>query len=649
MTVPETVVVLLVEDDPIDAEVVTRNLAKQVGGQRYDVIHAVHNHEAQQVLQQRRIDVVLLDLTLPDSRGLDTFLGVRAHSGTVPIVVLTSLDDDVLANACIEAGAQHYLRKADIQPLSLRRAITYAVSRNRAEADKQHATEQLDRFFDISTDLLSIAGADGYFKRLNPAWEHTLGISADELMSRPYAEFVHPDDAARTGAEMAEQIAAGVVTMAYENRYRCGDGTYRWLSWNATSTLHDGLIYAVARDLTATKDAEASQRIAEERAQQGERMASLGQLAGGVAHDFNNLLGIILNFTTFAVEQAADLGEEAIQADLAQVRLATERAADLTRQLLTFTRQDTVRPEILDVNAAVAEANAMLARTIGTHIDLIATQSPTPLMISADAGHLQQILVNLAVNARDAMPDGGTLTIDASAVDLDDRQAHLHPAPVAGRYVQLLVSDTGSGMSPEVVARMFEPFYTTKPTGQGTGLGLATVYGIITAAEGSVGVYSEPGVGTTFRVYFPIADTLGGSAPPLPDAANAPHGHGQTVLVVEDEPAPGRSVGRILDSGGYRILSAGGGSEALELNAEHGCDLVLTDVVMTGMSGPRLARLLHDDRPQLPVLFMSGYTNGLLGSAHILDEGVTFIEKPFTAHYLLTEVDRVFAALAALP
>ncbi|MET0496192.1 MAG: response regulator [Actinoplanes sp.] len=647
MTNPDTVVVLLIEDDAIDAEVVERHLDRTGDGQHYQVIHTPRLDDATTILEQQHVDAVLLDLNLPESHGIDTFLRVRAAARAVPIVVLTSLEDEDLEDACIQAGAQHYLRKADIQPQSLQRAISYAASRNRAEADRQRATEQLDRFFDISPDLLSIAGADGYFKRLNPAWEQTLGISAQELMSRPYAEFVHPDDTARTGAEMAEQTAAGVVTMAFDNRYRCGDGSYCWLSWNATSTPRDGLIYAVARDLTATRLAEAAQHAAEERAQLGERMASLGQLAGGVAHDFNNLLGIILNFTTFATEQAVDHGEDSIQADLAQVKAAAERAAGLTRQLLTFTRQDTIEPELLDVNAAIAETHAMLARTIGAHIDLMVSPSSTPLMIYADAGHIQQILVNLAVNARDAMPHGGTLLIEATAADLDDHQANLQPAPTGGRYVRILVSDTGVGMSADVIARIFEPFYTTKPVGEGTGLGLATVYGIIAASGGSINVYSEIEIGTTFRVYFPRADLVARAEPPRGEAESAPTGHGQTVLVVEDEPALGRSVARILSSAGYRVLAANGGAEALSLHAEHGCDLLLTDVVMADMSGPRLAKHLHKGCPGLPVLYMSGYANGLLGPRRILDAGVEFIEKPFTAHYLLTQVNGIFTAGAA--
>jgi PAS domain S-box-containing protein len=494
-----------------------------------------------------------------------------------------------------------------------------------------------------SDDAITGTTLDGVVNAWNAGARRMFGYTAAEAVGVPAASLLN--DCSLGLDSLTARIAAGERGIRYEGQVRHRDGSIIDVAVAISPVVNDnGVVVGasrVSRDISATKRAEANQLAAEERARHVEHMASLGQLAGGVAHDFNNLLGIILNFTGFAAEQAAD--DESIQADLTQVRSAAERAVGLARQLLTFTRQDTIRPENLDVNVSIAEAQAMLARTIGEHIELIAVPSPTPIMIYADAGHIQQILVNLAVNARDAMPDGGTLVIEATAVDLDEDQPNLRPAPTGGRYVRLLVSDTGTGISPDVIAHIFEPFYTTKPQGQGTGLGLATVYGIITDAGGSINVYSEPGIGTTFRVYFPIVDTAHRSAPTQPDTATAPQGHGQAILVVEDEPALALAVVRILDGAGYRTLSANAGAQALALYAEHGCDLLLTDVVMPGMSGRRLAELLRQRHPDLPVLYMSGYTNGLLGAARILDQGIAFIEKPFTARLLLTEVGDVFA------
>ncbi len=373
-------------------------------------------------------------------------------------------------------------------------------------------------------------------------------------------------------------------------------------------------------------------------------MESLGKLAGGVAHDFNNILAIIVNYADFAAEQSQD---PAVRADLEHVRIAADRAISLTHQLLVFTRGDTIQPQDVDLNAAVDEVRAMLHRTIGEDIDLRTVPAPAPLTVHADAGQIQQILLNLSLNARDAMPDGGTLVIEANRASLDENQIDMHPALAPGSYARLLVSDTGEGIDPAVAAHIFEPFYTTKPRGQGTGLSLSTVYGIVSEAGGSINVYSEPGVGTTFRVYLPLVETPRDAAVRRAVEAAVPSGHEERVLVVEDEPALGRIIARILSRGGYRVVSAASGAEALDLDREHGCDLLLTDVIMPGMSGPRLAELLGARHSHLPVLYMSGYSNGLLGTTHVLDPGIAFIEKPFTADDLLRRVSAVLSPTAA--
>jgi two-component system cell cycle sensor histidine kinase/response regulator CckA len=404
----------------------------------------------------------------------------------------------------------------------------------------------------------------------------------------------------------------------------------------------------VARDISAAKEAADRQRALEERTHQAQRMESLGKLAGGVAHDFNNILAIIVNYTEFAIEESA--GNPAVCTDLGHVRTAADRAMNLTRQLLTFTRGDTVQPQDVDLNSAIAEVRAMLERTIGEHITLIAqtTAKPAPV-VHADPGRMHQVLLNLAINARDAMPDGGTLVIEAGTVDLRGDELDLQPPVTPGRYARLVVSDTGEGMPPDVAEHVFEPFYTTKPRGRGTGLGLATVYGIVTEAGGAINLYSEPGVGTTFRIYLPLSGAGDHPDDAAPPPAEPPRGDGRTVLVVEDEEALARVVARILTTAGYRVLAAGNGPEALAVHADKGCDLLLTDVIMPEMSGPRLAELLHDRDPGLPVVYMSGYSNGLLGSTRVLDRDIPFVEKPFTASELLRKVHEAGAAALASP
>ncbi len=529
-----------------------------------------------------------------------------------------------------------------------RRLLDEVEARERiATTDAEAQRALLAAIVDQSDDAIVGTTLDGVVTAWNSGAERMCGYSAAEAVGVPLRQFGTADGVDH--AKLLDRISTGERGIRYDAQVTRKDGSVVEVAVSVSPVCDStGRVVGtsrVARDLTATKRAEASQRAAEERAHQVQRMASLGQLAGGVAHDFNNLLGIILNFTAFAAGQAEH--NSAIQSDLQQVTSAAERAVGLARQLLVFTRQDTVQPEILDVNAAIAEAESMLARTIGEHIELIAIPSPTPVAIYADGGHIQQVLVNLAVNARDAMPDGGTLVIEAATADLEQRQPNLQPPPIGGRYVHLVASDTGCGMPPEVLSRIFEPFYTTKPRGQGTGLGLATVYGIVAEAGGSIGVESAPGVGTTVQVYFPLVDMPGEPAEVEPEPPGSTEGQGQRVLVVEDEPALGQVIARILGKAGYRTLSANSGSEALALDSEHGCDLLLTDVVMPEMSGQRVAELLRQRHPRMPVVYMSGYTDGLLDVARIREQGSLFIEKPFTAHFLLTQIRDVFTSAGA--
>jgi two-component system cell cycle sensor histidine kinase/response regulator CckA len=298
-----------------------------------------------------------------------------------------------------------------------------------------------------------------------------------------------------------------------------------------------------------------------------------------------------------------------------------------------------------ELKRALAEIRDMLERTIGEHITLVARPAAAPVVVRADPGQLQQVLLNLAINARDAMPDGGSLVLEAGTAEVDGDEIRMEPPLPAGTYARLQISDTGEGMPPEVTERIFEPFFTTKPRGRGTGLGLSTVYGIVTEAGGAMNVYSEPGAGTTFRIYLPLA-TAPGAAPVVGRPAAPPGGDGRTILVVEDEIDLARVVTRILVAAGYHVLVAESAPHALELFAENHCDALLTDVIMPEISGPRLAELLHERRPDLPVVYMSGYSNGLLGTTRVLDPGIPFVEKPFTRQDLLHKVHEALRVVA---
>ncbi|BBH69411.1 hypothetical protein ACTI_60960 [Actinoplanes sp. OR16] len=473
---------------------------------------------------------------------------------------------------------------------------------------------------------------DGLVTAWNRGAEKLFGQAAPDMLGRPVTVLENP-------AKLLQRMGEGAEGIHYETDFVRRDRPAIRVSFDM-APIHDlhGTVIGVsvvARNITAQIEAAEQQRAMAERSHQAQRMESLGKLAGGVAHDFNNILAIIKNYTDFAAEQSED---PEVRADLAHVQTAADRATNLTRQLLTFTRGDTIQPQDMDLNPAVAEVQGMLARTIGEDITLIAVPSAKPVLVHADPGQIHQVLLNLAINARDAMPAGGTLVLEVNTATLGGDELDLQPPLPAGVYARVVVSDTGEGIPPAVAERIFEPFFTTKPRGKGTGLGLATVYGIVAEAGGGINLYSEEGIGTTFRIYLPLVltGTATVSTAPKPVPRD---GEGRTILVVEDEPALARVITRILTGGGYRVVAAHNGPEALDAFARHPCDAVVTDVIMPELSGPRLVEQLQESRPDLPVLYMSGYSNGLLGTTHVLDGDIAFIEKPFTAQDLLLKLD----------
>ncbi|MEU4154907.1 ATP-binding protein [Actinoplanes sp. NPDC026670] len=514
-----------------------------------------------------------------------------------------------------------------------------ADARERAARDLAEAHQAtLATVVEDSADAIIGLTPDGTINAWNGGAERIFGWTAAEALAQPASLLAGPDGAGQQ-ADMLARMRAGEGSFSYEGRRLRKDGRPVEAAFTVTPVTDqaDAVIgvSVIARDVSAEKEAAERQRAVQERSDQAKRMESLGNLAGGVAHDFNNILAIIANYTDFVIDETRDLPH--VQADLAHVRTAVDRATSLTRQLLTFTRGDTIQLRDVDLNGAIAEVHAVLERTIGEHITLIAVPAPAPLCVHADPGQVHQILLNLAINARDAMPDGGTVVLEANVAALDGEELNMQPPLPGGTYARLLVSDTGEGMAPETAARIFEPFFTTKPRGRGTGLGLATVYGIVAEAGGSINVYSELGVGTTFRIYLPIS-AAAGATPPAARTDAPPRGDGRTVLVVEDEVALARIITRILSNGGYQVRIAANGAEGLRVFQEHGCDLLLTDVIMPEMTGPKLAELVRAEHPDMPVLFMSGYSNGLLGTTHVLDDGIAFIEKPFTSGDLLHKV-----------
>jgi two-component system cell cycle sensor histidine kinase/response regulator CckA len=516
----------------------------------------------------------------------------------------------------------------------------YDVSEQRAvdEALRRGETE-LGVMFDFAP--VGLAQSDphtGRFLRVNKRLADMVGYTADELYGMRNADVTHPDDREVT-AELFRRLVRGEVgDYKLEKRHVMKDGRTTWVNVNVTvlraSSGAPLRTFATIEDITERKQAEQLQRDTEAQLRAAQKMEAVGRLAGGVAHDFNNLLSVILSYAEVA--QSGLRSEDPLRADLHEIVRAAQRAEALTRQLLAFSRRQVLKPESIDLNGLVAGVTRMLARLIGEHIVLDVKPSTSVLPTRADRGQIEQVIMNLAVNARDAMPDGGKLTLSTENVELDDAQAasmEIEP----GEYVELAVADTGVGMDAATKARVFEPFFTTKAVGKGTGLGLATVYGIVRQSGGGISVESSPGAGATFRVYLKREEGLEDVAPASVPYAPASPGR-ETILVVEDEEALRNVIRRVLSSAGYEVIVASGAREALLECAERGreVNLVLTDVVMPGMNGRQLAEKLSPLCPSAKLVFMSGYNDEDIQRHDVLSQN--FLRKPFDRKTLTRKV-----------
>jgi len=629
-----TVRILVLEDNDADAELVEVELRR--AELDFTARRVVTRPDFERALREFHPDIIVSDHQLPQFSGVAALELARARAPHAPFILLTGSLDEETAVEYMKAGAADYILKGRLTRLGP--AVRGALERERMKRQLREREEYFRSLIEQAMDIIAVLDADGAVRYASPSVLPLLGYGAEELVGQHIFDLVHPDDVGPALRMFAEGVATGQGGRLLELQVRHKDGTYRSLEAIGRYLLDDPVVRGVvinARDVT-------ERRSLERQLLQAQKMEAVGRLAGGIAHDFNNVLTAIFGYADLLTEEFP-AGSPARQ-DLEEIRKAATRASALTRQLLAFSRQQVLAPMVLSVNDLVDDVDKMLRRLVGEDVELRLNLARDAGNVRADSGQLQQVIMNLVVNARDAMPTGGKLVIETADAELTEQYAEMHQAVIPGRYVMLAVSDTGVGMDAQTKARIFEPFFTTKEKGKGTGLGLSTVYGIVKQSGGYVWVYSELGHGTTIKLYLPRVDAP--AEPQAPPRETATLTGTETILLAEDDDILRPLTKGLLAKLGYTVLDAESAEQALAVaGARQGpIHLLVADVVMPGASGRELARRLAQSRPETRVLYVSGYTDDAIVHHGMLDPGLKFLQKPFTPAALARKVREVLDA-----
>ncbi len=594
-------------------------------------------------------DLLLCSSKSTDNSAFQLLRQVRQHYSGVPLIFLSEPTSKGLLEVAIQAAARQrdaQNHSAEVGPVPHGLGAFDVLPAERQHLASEETLRKLWRSVEQMADTLIILNRSGAMEYVNPAFEALTGYSRQEAIGQTLGILQSEEQPRKIYDEMWETVLSGNVFRGIVmNRTKSGETL---IIEKALTPLRDGSgeithFISTGRDIT-------DRRKLESELQQSQKMDAIGRLAGGVAHDFNNLLLVISAYAELMLDSLAD--GHPLRRNVAEIMAASRRAADLTRQLLAFSRKQMQSLRVLDLNTVIGEIATMLPRLIGEDIELVFAPEQELGKVKADPTQIEQVVMNLAANARDAMPGGGTLTIETATVQVDASYVQRHSIVPPGDYVLLAVTDSGQGIATEHLAHIFEPFYTTKQAGKGTGLGLATVYGIVKQNGGFVWVYSEPGLGTTFKIYLPRVQSLDGEAPIAKLVESSPRGC-ETLLLVEDETSVRQASLQFLAQCGYTVLGAKDGEDALRISREHHgpIQLMITDVVMPRMGGPRLAETLADERPAMKVVFVSGYAENTVLQHGKIDVTTRFLRKPFSLKTLARKVREVLTAdeLAALP
>jgi two-component system cell cycle sensor histidine kinase/response regulator CckA len=633
---PKSLPILIADDDEAYVRLI-REILADVKGQRFAIDHVTHLSQILPSLQRRKSSVLLLDIHLPDGNGLEWLTAHRAQVPAAVIVMTGHAEFDVAEE--IAPGAQDFLLKNQVDRYQLVRALRYAAERQRAQQQLVRSREYFQSLIDHARDLITVVDDRGIVLYQSPASATVLGLSPPAVVDRSLSDFISSGDMPRARALLAAAFEGNEEGASGEFDVYHANGSLRTLDVVASRIPSvDGRRRAVlnSRDITERRHSQEALRMRDQQLRQAQKMEAVGRLAGGIAHDFSNVLTVITAASERLNQRVSDRPDAV--SDIESILRNCERAAALTRQLLAFSRQQTLAPHPLDLAQLVKRAARLLKRLIGEHIVLDLDLPDEVLAVEADPTQLEQVLMNLAINARDAMPGGGSLRIRIRRTLVDEEFARDHAPMAAGAYVLMSVSDTGAGMTADTAARAFEPFFSTKHPSQGTGLGLSTVYGIVKQSGGYIWIDSAPGRGATFSIFMPpTAAQPRARETKRAQAAQAPPA---TILQAEDEDEVRALLRDLLESQGHTVLEANGPAQGVAVSAAYDgrIDLLLTDVVMPGGTGRDLARQIVESRPGIKVLYMSGYPDVGGSPQGVLEPGVPFLAKPFTRDVLLAKL-----------
>jgi len=622
--------ILHLEDDPNDAALI--QLTLQSGGIACTTTCVQNHDDFIAALEHNRIDLILSDSVLPASEALASADILHKQWPAIPLILVSGSMVEELAIDSLQRGATDYVAKQHLSRLVP--AVRRAMQEVEVRAKNRRSEEAFQIVFNQSVLGMALVGVDGRPNLTNPALQKMLGYTGTELSQRPFQECTHPDDFARN-VDLYQQLIRGESkNYQMENRYIRKDGRVVWarLSMSVAPEAEGGDEFAIAvvQDMTERRQLE-TQCI------ESQKVDVLGQLAIGLTHDFNNILAVIMGYSDLTIQKLC--ADKLLQGHLKTIQSAARRGARLIQQLLVFSRKQTEQLNVLDLNDVVADVAKMLRRLISENIEMTIVPGKHIGRVKADSGYVGLLLMNLVVNARDAMPNGGKVIIATSNVTLNENHTRAHPGAIPGDYVMLSVTDTGTGMTDEVKAHLFEAFFTTKPSGRGTGLGLANCHTIVQKSGGHIEVYSEIGKGTAFKIYFPRVEQPFDAAARALEAGSSPRGT-ETLLVVEDDPFVRHLVCGILKALGYEVLSATNGQDALRTVHQHKGSpirLAFTDVIMPLVGGKAMAEWLKGAYPGVKILFTSGYPDDVIAHQG-LESGVEFLPKPYTAAMLARKV-----------